>query len=197
MFYNNKDNRCRNYNEWNENGPFGRWFGRSFAGGFGGARFERGELKYVILDLLKDKSRHGYDIIQELEKKFHGFYSPSPGSVYPILQLLEDQEFVISNHQSGKKVYTITQEGEAFLKEHAEEIKDMHSRVRPPWEHKHNPQIQDLKEEIRKTAYMVFNHITQGAFRDPEKMKKLHEAFRHFRSEIEAIFSENEQYAEK
>src|SRR5579872_3697742 len=81
-------------------GPFGKWFGPGI-GGFGpggfAAKFERGDLKLVILDLLKEKPRHGYDIIQELEKRFHGFYSPSPGSVYPILQLLEDQDFVISN----------------------------------------------------------------------------------------------------
>src|SRR5580693_8739637 len=81
-------------------GQFGKWFGPGFGGfgpgGFGSSRFERGDLKLVILDLLKEKPRHGYDIIQELEKRFHGFYSPSPGSVYPILQLLEDQDLVTS-----------------------------------------------------------------------------------------------------
>ena len=52
--------------------------------------FERGDLKYVILDLLTDKPRHGYEIIRELEDRFHGFYTPSAGKVYPTLQLLED-----------------------------------------------------------------------------------------------------------
>jgi DNA-binding PadR family transcriptional regulator len=59
--------------------------------GHGHARFfEKGDLKYVILDLLKDKPRHGYEIIRALEDRFHGF-TPSAGSVYPTLQLLDDR----------------------------------------------------------------------------------------------------------
>ena len=76
--------------------------------------FERGHLKYVILDLLKDKPAHGYEIIKALEERFHGFYSPSAGSVYPTLQLLEDMGYVKSSDQDGKKVYTITAEGNAL-----------------------------------------------------------------------------------
>ena len=51
-------------------------------------------LQFVILKMLKEESRHGYQIIKDLEERFKGFYSPSPGSVYPILQMLEDREFV-------------------------------------------------------------------------------------------------------
>ena len=54
--------------------------------------FEKGDLKYVILDLLKDEPSHGYEVIRKLEERSRGFYSPSPGSVYPTLQLLEDME---------------------------------------------------------------------------------------------------------
>src|SRR5438270_5277482 len=133
-----------------KNSPFGNWFK-----GFGAARFERGDIKLVILDLLKEKSRHGYDVIQELEKRFHGFYSPSPGSVCPILQLLEDQEFVTSNQKTGKKVYTITNEGKKFLNEHSDEINEMQSRVNPPWK-QHSEQMQQIREEIGKTARLVF-----------------------------------------
>ena len=77
--------------------------------------FEKGDLKYVILDLLKDKPSHGYEIIRALENRFHGFYSPSAGSIYPTLQLLEDMSYVKSTEQDGKKVYTITEEGRKFL----------------------------------------------------------------------------------
>src|SRR5579872_4011659 len=108
---------------WKEDMPFGRWFGHGFGqGGFGKTRyFERGVLKFLILGLIKDQPRHGYDIIQELEQKFQGFYSPSAGSVYPILQLLEDQGYIKGSQNEGKKVYTITKDGEKFLKEHEEE----------------------------------------------------------------------------
>ena len=76
----------------------------------------------MILDLLKDKPSHGYEIIRALENSFHGFYSPSAGSVYPTLQLLEDMGYVKSSEQDGKKVYTITEEGRKFLHEREETI---------------------------------------------------------------------------
>src|SRR6266581_6856385 len=79
--------------------------------------FGRGDLKYVILDLLKDQPRHGYDIIRELEGRFHGFYTPSAGAVYPVLQLLEDMGAVTVVEQEGRKVYTITDEGRRILTE--------------------------------------------------------------------------------
>src|SRR5262245_47979249 len=73
---------------------FGRRGGRGGWGhrwGGGGERFpRRGDLKYVVLELLNERPRHGYDIIRALEDRFRGFYRPSPGSVYPTLQMLED-----------------------------------------------------------------------------------------------------------
>src|SRR5512137_1253073 len=93
---------------------FGRRF---FEHGRHARLFEKGDLKYVILDLLKDKPSHGYEIIRALEERFQGFYSPSAGSVYPTLQLLEDIGYVKSSEQDGKKVYTITEEGRKFLHE--------------------------------------------------------------------------------
>ena len=57
--------------------------------------FQKGNLQFVILKMLEEESRHGYQIIKDLEERFKGFYSPSPGSVYPILQMLEDRDFCI------------------------------------------------------------------------------------------------------
>ena len=71
----------------------------------------RGDLKYVILSLLAEEPMHGYEIIRRLEAESGGLYSPSPGSVYPTLQMLEDQGYVISEQQEGKRVYRITAEG--------------------------------------------------------------------------------------
>ncbi|SUM35277.1 transcriptional regulator, PadR family [Staphylococcus gallinarum] len=66
---------------------------------------------------MQQESKHGYQIIKDLEEQFKGFYSPSPGSVYPILQMLEDREFVSISKDGKKKVYTITEEGQTFLNE--------------------------------------------------------------------------------
>jgi DNA-binding PadR family transcriptional regulator len=71
--------------------------------------FEKGDLKYIILNHVKDKPSHGYEIIRAMEDSFHGFYTPSAGSVYPTLQMLEDMGYVKSSERDGKKVYTITE----------------------------------------------------------------------------------------
>lgn len=92
--------------------------------------FEAGEMKYVILRLLREKPRHGYEIIKALEEKTGGCYSPSAGTVYPTLQLLEDQGFVRIVETEGKKVYHITPEGERFLDENKSTIDDIGDRLR-------------------------------------------------------------------
>jgi DNA-binding PadR family transcriptional regulator len=92
--------------------------------------FEAGEVKYVILRLLAEKPRHGYEIMKALEERLGGWYNPSPGTVYPTLQLLEDQGYVRAVETEGKKVYHITPEGEAFLHEHRDVTNDIFDRVR-------------------------------------------------------------------
>ena len=79
--------------------------------GWRGFRMERGDLRYVILDLLKDRPSYGYELIQALEERFHGFYSPSAGTVYPTLQWLQDLGYVSVAEQDGRKMYTITDAG--------------------------------------------------------------------------------------
>jgi DNA-binding PadR family transcriptional regulator len=106
-------------------GPFGRHglFGGHRGGrgrGFGQRRlFEQGDLRFVILQLLAEKPRHGYEIIKAMEDRFGGMYSPSPGVIYPTLTLLEELGYaqVAAPEQSGKKLYTVTEAGRAFLAE--------------------------------------------------------------------------------
>jgi len=87
-------------------------------------------MKYVILKLLKDKPRHGYEVMKELEDQMHGCYSPSPGTVYPTLQWLEDEGLVVAKDVAGKKVYEITDAGRTFLDEHRDMVDDIFERVR-------------------------------------------------------------------
>ena len=70
-----------------------------------------------LLSLLSDKPMHGYDLIRELEERSGGAWRPSPGSIYPTLQLLEDEGLVTGEEQDGKRVYTITDAGRAALEE--------------------------------------------------------------------------------
>src|SRR3954471_15540195 len=96
--------------------------------GFGGGRhharrgrrshgriFDHGDLRFVILQLIADGPKHGYEIIKAIEDKLGGAYSPSPGVVYPTLTLLEELGYVTVSAGDGKKLYTITAEGAAHL----------------------------------------------------------------------------------
>jgi DNA-binding PadR family transcriptional regulator len=78
-------------------------------------RHRRGDIKFALLELLAERPRHGYELIKELENRYGGFYRPSPGTVYPTLQLLEDEGHVTSEVVEGKRIYTITDSGRALL----------------------------------------------------------------------------------
>jgi DNA-binding PadR family transcriptional regulator len=91
--------------------------------------FESGDLKYVILKLLREKPMHGYEVMKALEEHTHGCYRPSPGAVYPTLQWLEDEGLVRGTDVEGKKVYEITDDGRAFLDDHRSTVEDIFARV--------------------------------------------------------------------
>ncbi|AXQ58322.1 MULTISPECIES: PadR family transcriptional regulator [Streptomyces] len=90
-------------------GPGGPWGGRGRGGGRGRAR--RGDVRASILALLADRSMHGYEMIQEIAERSGGAWKPSPGSVYPTLQLLEDEGLIASESSGGKKLFALTEEG--------------------------------------------------------------------------------------
>jgi DNA-binding PadR family transcriptional regulator len=83
-------------------------------GGFG--QSERGSLKYDVLAILAEGPRHGYEIMGAIEER-RGF-RPSPGSIYPALQMLDEGDFLDSREVDGKRVYSITETGKAMLDEH-------------------------------------------------------------------------------
>lgn len=101
---------------------FGRHFGRGhhhFGGKFGGRMgrfFDHGDLRFVVLKLIAEKPRYGYEVIKEIEERLGGAYSPSPGVVYPTLTLLEELGYAtVSSAEGNKKLYAITPEGTTFL----------------------------------------------------------------------------------
>lgn len=169
-------------------GPFGRRFGGM--GAHAERFFGRGDLKYVILDLIKDQPRHGYDVIRALEERFRGFYSPSPGSVYPTLQLLEDQGYVTSSQQDGKRVYTITDEGRHFLAEQAELVERLRARIGAARGAAGQAEIREIFGELRQLGSFMRRAGAEGALRDREKARRLRDIVARTRREIEALFAE-------
>ena len=93
---------------------FGRGFGLGFRGPWGsGPRARRGDVRAAILALLAEQPMHGYQVIQELERRTGGVWRVSPGSVYPTLQMLEEEGLITSQEVEGKRVYSLTDAGRA------------------------------------------------------------------------------------
>lgn len=92
--------------------------------------FGRGDLPLIVLALIEISPRHGYEIIKAIEERCGGAYAPSPGAVYPTLTLLEEQDHVTSSESaSGKKLYTITDLGRAYLDENRAQVDGILARL--------------------------------------------------------------------
>src|SRR5689334_1326426 len=117
--------REKTMDEWRHRGR-GRHRGRE--GWWGGPRMRRGQIRTALLAVLAEEPGHGYDVMQKLEDKTGGLWRPSPGSVYPTLQQLEDEGLVRSTERDGKRVFEITEAGRAEAASRVEEAGG------PPWE---------------------------------------------------------------
>src|SRR3954451_24175677 len=99
--------------------PFGPPFGRGMR--WGGPARRRG-VTGALLVLLAEEPRNGYGLMQEIEHRSGGGWRPSPGSVYPALQQLEDEGLVRPDESASRKVFTLTDEGRAYVTEHQDEL---------------------------------------------------------------------------
>jgi DNA-binding PadR family transcriptional regulator len=150
--------------------------------------FESGEVKFVILRLLKDKPSHGYEVIRALEEKFGGLYKPSAGTVYPTLQLLEDEGYVRVVETDGKKVYHVTAEGAKYLEEHRDVLDEIIDRVRET--------VRDFTGGGAAEVHQAFAHLAGITFKrawhhrgpDNPALKQVAEILRKAADEIEQAF---------
>ncbi|MGQ0703548.1 MAG: helix-turn-helix transcriptional regulator [Gemmatimonadales bacterium] len=165
-------------------GPRGRYRGRRGRT----QMFESGEVKFVILRLLKEKPRHGYEIIKALEERFAGCYSPSAGTVYPTLQLLEDQGYVRVVEENGKKVYHLTAEGKAFLEEHKDALEDILERVRETVRDVAGGPMGDLHQAFARVARATYKRAWRFGPAHPA-MPRIVEILKRAASDIEAEWS--------
>jgi len=149
-----------------------------------GRLFQKGDIKYVILDLLKDKPSHGYEIIRALEERFHGFYSPSAGSVYPTLQLLEDMGYVSSSSTEGKRVYSITDAGKAFLEDREKVVDEIRGHMREWWGAHHGKEFGETFQAWGDVARLIARRSRRI---DQEKLSKIREIIVKARHDIEEV----------
>ena len=163
-------------------GPFGPGGPRR------GGRARRGDVRAAILALLGESPMHGYQIIQELESRSNGLWRPSPGSVYPTLQLFEDEGLVTASEVDGKRVFDLTEAGRARL---AEAGADAVS----PWDAVARETPDDLGR-LREGVHqlMAATHQVAHAGTSSQSVRAL-EVLTEARRKIYAILAEDEQPA--
>lgn len=185
-------------------GPFGRGFGRGFGpggfgpGGFGpgfgpggrggrrggqGRRGRRGDVRAAILVLLAERPMHGYEIIQEVAERSQDLWKPSPGSVYPTLQLLVDEGLIVSTESEGsKKLFALTDAG----KEAAEKV------ATPPWEEIADG-VDPVHLNLRAAIGQLFGAVAQSAHAaNEEQQQRILDIVNNARREIYTILGEDD-----
>lgn len=172
--------------------PFGATW-KSWMGGAGGRRrrtqmFEAGEIKFVILRLLKEKPRHGYEVIKALEEKMAGCYTPSAGTVYPTLQLLEDEGYVRAEEADGKKVYHVTPEGERYLEQHRDLLEEIIDRVRETVHDFTGGGIGEVQGAFARLAGVTFKRAWRRGPDDPA-LKQVAEILRKAADDVEQAWT--------
>jgi DNA-binding PadR family transcriptional regulator len=168
-------------------GAFWSGRGKSRGGPFGGGRmFDQGHLKFVILRLLAEKPRHGYEIIKEIEDRFGGMYSPSPGTVYPTLTLLEDLGYARARpEESGKKIYEITDEGRAHLAENQPLIDDIFARIADFAQNIFGEPMMEVHRAMKNVGRAIYT--PKSSSRSAEQIRKIKEILDRAVTEIEGV----------
>jgi DNA-binding PadR family transcriptional regulator len=159
-------------------GPFGG-FGPGFGLGGGGPRgrgrkARRGDIRTAALLLLAEEPRNGYQIMQEVQERSDGVWHPSPGSVYPALQQLEDEGLIRSEESEGRKLFALTDAGRAYLEERGED--------KPaPWEQMSgdvSDQAHELGKLMREVAFAFAQVMRTGSEGQMGEARKVLDAAR-------------------
>jgi DNA-binding PadR family transcriptional regulator len=157
-----------------------------------GGRARRGELRHLILDALRDQERHGYEIIRVLEERSAGQYVPSPGSVYPTLQYLEDLGLVVARQDAERKVYGLTDAGRADLQANDAKVEAFWARFRGP--RLSGAAATELRC-LREDAALLFQILRDGAIGavasgDLAALQRLRQAVADSREAVRRVLAE-------
>ena len=149
--------------------------GRGGWGGWGGGRrgrdrkrmFSGGELRLVLLKLIADQPRHGYELIKAIEDMTGGEYAPSPGVVYPTLTMLEDMGLIAEKKsKDSKKVFEATDEGRAHLEENPEEVDELIERLEGHGHQRRRGQRPEIGRAIGNLMTALRNRIAHEGWND-------------------------------
>jgi DNA-binding PadR family transcriptional regulator len=163
-------------------GPFGRHRGGPF-GGRGPRMFDPGALRLVVLGLIAEEPRHGYDIIKALEARFQGAYSPSPVAIYPMLQMMEEADLIVSEANGNKRRYSITEQGRAYLAEQAGELAKINAQIE---ETASETSGVSLGDEVKALTFALFSRLRRGSL-SAEQAAKAKEILKKARRDLEDL----------
>lgn len=158
--------------------------GESWEGRRRGGRMRRGDIRTAVLAILAEEPGHGYDVIQRLEEKTSGAWRPSPGSVYPTLQLLEDEGLVRSSEHNAKRVYAITDEGRDEATRRIEEAGGT------PWEiaGRNDTRVGEFRNAVRQLLVASKQVSASG---NQEQVDRMLEILKRARKEIYTMLAED------
>ena len=141
--------------------------GRGEGGGRGRRMFDGGELRLVLLKLIADEPRHGYDLIREIEQLTGGAYAPSPGVVYPTLTLLDEMGQIEEQRSEGaKKRFAVTDEGRAHLAEKQAEVDALIARLTELGAHRERSDRGPVRRAMGNLSQAIANRVGRGDFSD-------------------------------
>lgn len=132
-------------------------------GGRGPRMFDGGELRLVLLKLIADEPRHGYELIKAIEELTGGAYAPSPGVVYPTLTLLDEMELIAQQASEGaRKRFAVTEAGQAHLAEQAETVATLMARLEAIGAHRSRDEGSPVRRSMMNLRQAVQNRIGHG-----------------------------------
>lgn len=154
-------------------GPFHFDWDEGPPGGWGNRRrgrkrmFESGELRLVLLKLIADEPRHGYDLIRAIEELTGGDYAPSPGVVYPTLTLLQDMGFIEESEAEGaRKPFQVTDEGRAHLDENSDDVDDIFERLEETGSHRRRSHRPEMGRAVANLMTALKNRVVHEGWNE-------------------------------
>jgi len=126
-----------------------------------------------MLEYIKDKPSCGYEIIRALQERYHSFYTPSPGSVYPTLQMLEEMGYTTASERGGKRVYTITNEGSEYLNKQIEFKERTKSETRRWCNPKNINDINETMNEFEDFARLLRDKVRTADTKKLSRVRKV------------------------
>jgi DNA-binding PadR family transcriptional regulator len=160
---------------WGRGGRWGRFFGP-------------GEVRLALLSMLESGSKHGYELMKELETKSGGIYKASAGAIYPALQQLEDEGLLTSDTTAGKRTYALTEAGKAELQHENEAVKKIWQRAEQagdwaPWMGPEGAEVMRPAAAVMKAALRT---ATRGSH-DSVRIAKIREILERAKKDIEGL----------